>query len=59
MAVYLGIGQDGTFVTSDGYALHDTDGLRLTAMYTIGKLKVILNGTTYRVNVKFSEKESE
>lgn len=59
MAIYLGIANDGTFASSEGYALYDSDGLYLKAMYTLGKLKVILNGVTYNVNVKFSEKESE
>lgn len=59
MAVYLGISNNGTFVSSDGYALQDSDGLSLTALSATNKLKVILNGIVYRVNINLPKKESE
>jgi hypothetical protein len=59
MALYLGIANNGTFVSSDGYALQDSNSLSLTALPATSKLKIILNGVAYRVNVKLPEKESE
>ena len=59
MALYLGISNNGTFVTSDGYTLQDSNGLSLTALPATSKLKINLNGVAYRLNVKFPEKESE
>jgi hypothetical protein len=40
MAVYLGISNNGTFVSSDGYTLQDSDGLSLTALPATSKLKI-------------------
>lgn len=59
MAVYLGVSNNGTFVSSDGYTLQDSDGLSLTALSATNKLKVILNGIVYRVNINLPKKESE
>lgn len=59
MAVYLGIGNDGTFVSSDGYRLLDSNGLYLTALTTTDKYKIILNNVVYRVNLNLNTKESE
>lgn len=59
MALYLGTLNDGTFLSSDGYVLQDSNGLYLTALPSTNKLKIVLNGVVYRVNVKLPEKESE
>lgn len=59
MAMYLGVSNNGTFVSSDGYKLQDNDGLSLSALPANGKLKIILNGVVYRFNIKLPEKESE
>jgi hypothetical protein len=59
MALYLGINNDGTFVSSDGYTLTDSNDLYLSALPVAGKLKIIFNGVAYHVNVKLPEKESE
>ena len=57
MALYLGIGNDGNFITSDGYSLKDSNNLFLTATPESSKYKVILNNTVYKVilNLKGSE----
>lgn len=59
MALYLGVASNGTFVSSDGYRLQDSNGLYLTALSTSEKYKIILNNVVYRVNVKLPKKESE
>jgi hypothetical protein len=59
MAVYLGIANDGTFVSSDGYSIQDSEGLSLYAMQASDKWKIILNNVVYRVNVNLDKKESE
>ena len=59
MAIYLGIANDGTFVSSDGYSLRDADGVSLFAMQASDKLKIILNGVVYRINVNLTQKEAE
>ena len=59
MAVYLGISNNGQFISSDGYALHDSDSVYLTALPLTTKFKITLNGVAYRVNVKLPVKESE
>ena len=59
MAVYLGVGNNGSFVTSDGHTLIDTDGLTLTAYPSVSKYKVILNNVVYRINVNLNKKEGE
>jgi hypothetical protein len=57
MAMYLGVSNNGTFVSSDGYKLQDNDGLSLSALPANGKLKIILNGVVYRFNIKLPEKK--
>jgi hypothetical protein len=59
MALYLGVANNGTFVSSDGYSLLDSNNLSLTALPEINKLKIVLNGIVYRVNVNLPKKESE
>ena len=60
MALYLGTSNKGHLMSSDGYRLQDSNGLYLTALSTTtGKLKIILNGVVYRLNVKLPAKESE
>lgn len=59
MAVYLGVVNNGTFVSSDGYALQDSNGISLSALPFTNKLKVIINGVAYRVNVNLPKKERE
>lgn len=59
MALYLGVTSNGTFVSSDGYALQDSDELSLTALPSTSKLKIILNGVAYRLNIELPVKESE
>ena len=59
MAVYLGITNNGTFVSSDGYTLYDSDNLALSATAATSKLKVVVNGVVYRFNIKLPAKESE
>ena len=51
MAIYLGIKNDGTFTTSDGYILQDANGVPLLAMAVPDKWKIIINGVAYRVNL--------
>lgn len=57
MAVYLGIGNNGTFVTSDGYRLQDVNEMSLTAQPMISKLNVVINGVVYRVNANLKDGE--
>ena len=59
MALYLGINNNGSFVSSDGYALQDSNGISLIALPETSKLKIMLNGVAYRLNVKLPKKESE
>lgn len=59
MAIYLGIVNDGTFVSSDGYSLRDANNLSLYAEQASDRWKVILNGVAYRVKVNLDTKESE
>lgn len=61
MALYLGISNNGTFVSSDGAVLQDCTGVSLRALPATTKLKVVLNGIAYRVNVNLNSttKESE
>lgn len=59
MAIYLGIVNDGTFVSSDGYSLRDANNISLYAEQASDKWKVVLNGATYRVKVNLDTKESE
>ena len=59
MAVYLGISNDGTFVTSDGYRLQDSIGVPLTATPSTIKWKLIVDNVVYRVNVNLGLKDGE
>lgn len=59
MAIYLGIVNDGTFVSSDGYSLRDSNNLSLYAQQASDKWKIVLNNVVYRVNVNLDTKESE
>lgn len=59
MALYLGVSNNGTFVSSDGYALKDSNNLLLNAQFKTAKFKIILNGIAYRVNIELPKKESE
>lgn len=60
MALYLGASNNDRLMSSDGYILQDSNGLYLIALSTTtNKLKIILDGVVYRLNVKFPEKESE
>jgi hypothetical protein len=59
MAIYLGITNDGTFVSSDGYRLLDANDLFLYAMQASDKCKVIIDNIIYRVNVNLSLKDGE
>lgn len=59
MAIYLGIANDGTFVSSDGYSLKDANDLSLYAMQASDKWKIVLNNIVYRVNVNLNTKEAE
>lgn len=59
MAIYLGIVNDGTFVSSDGYSLRDSNDLSLYALQASDKWKIILNNVVYHVKVNLDTKESE
>lgn len=59
MAIYLGINNDGTFVSSDGYALKDSNELFLSATAASYRWKIILNNVVYHLNVNLDKKESE
>ena len=55
MALYLGIKNDGTFVSSDGYSLQDANGMSLFAMAVPDKWKIIINNVVYNLNLKEDE----
>lgn len=59
MALYLGVNNDGTFVSSDNYRLLDSNGLSLYALSENSSWKINLNGVEYRLNVILNEKEDE
>lgn len=59
MAVYLGIVNDGTFITSDGYRLQDINDVYLYAKQATDKWKIIIDNVVYRVNVNLSLKDGE
>lgn len=59
MAIYLGIVNDGTFVSLDGYSLRDSNDMSLYAEQASDKWKIVLNNVVYRVNVNLDTKESE
>lgn len=58
MALYLGIDNDGTFVSSEGYVLQDSNGLTLTALPVVNKRKIIIDNVVYRLNINMTAKES-
>lgn len=57
MAVYLGIENNGTFITSDGYRLQDVNGIFLTAQPMTDKWNVVINNVVYRVNTNLKDGE--
>jgi hypothetical protein len=59
MALYLGVANNGTLVSSDGYTLKDSNNLSLTVLPMVIKRKVIINNIVYRVNVKLPKKKDE
>lgn len=59
MAVYLGVINNGAFVSSDGYTLQDVNSSSLNASPSTNKFRITLNGVPYRLNVKLPVKESE
>lgn len=59
MALYLGLSNDGTFVSSDGYILQDINGLFLTAIPTTDKWKIIIDNVVYRLNINLDLKEDK
>ncbi len=59
MALYLGVSNDGSFISSDGYTLKDSNNLFLRTIVTTHRHKIILNNVTYRVNVNLKKKDGE
>lgn len=59
MAVYLGVSNNGSFVTSDGYRLQDSTGVPLTATPSTIKWNVVIDNIVYRVNVNLGLKDGE
>jgi hypothetical protein len=59
MAIYLGIANDGTFISLDDYKLQDSGSMYLYARPISDKWKLIFNNVTYNVNVDLETKESE
>lgn len=59
MAVYLGAINNGSFITSDGYRLHDSNGVSLSATSTITKWNIVIDNIVYRANVNLSLKDGE
>lgn len=59
MALYLGVSNDGTFVSSEGYKLQSSDDLLLSAIPVSNKQKIIINNVVYRLNIELTAKESE
>ena len=59
MAIYLGISNNGSFVSLDDYALQDVNNLYLYAQPESSKWKIMLNNVLYRVNIDLDTKESE
>lgn len=59
MAIHLGMPNDGTFISSDGYSMKDSEGVSLNAMQASDKWKIVLNNVVYHINVKLPTKESE
>ena len=59
MAIHLGISNDGTFVSSDGYDIQDINGVSLFAMPASDKMKIVINNIVYRVNINLDTKDGE
>ena len=59
MALYLGVTNNGVFVSSDGYVLQDSNSLYLMALPATTKFKIMLNGVAYHLNIELPVKESE
>jgi hypothetical protein len=59
MALYLGVANNGRFITLDGYTLQDSNSLSLSALPAVSKFKIMLNGVAYHVNIELPAKESE
>ena len=59
MALYLGVSNDGSFISSDGYTLKDSNNLFLRTIVTTHRHKIILNNVTYRVNVNLKKRDGE
>jgi hypothetical protein len=59
MSLHLGIVNNGSFVSADGYKLQDSTGTHLSATFLVNKLKVMINGVIYSFKVKLPKKESE
>jgi hypothetical protein len=51
MPLYLGIANNGTFVSADDYSLQDSNGEHLDAEQLINKLKIFLDGTQCRLTI--------
>ena len=51
MAVYLGVPNNGTFITSDEYKLQDSAGINLIATPSINEWNVVIDNVVYRVNI--------
>ena len=51
MAVYLGIPNNGTFITSDEYKLQDSTGINLIATPSTNKWNIIIDNVVYCVNI--------
>ena len=59
MAIYLGIGNNGVFVTSDGYKLQDSTGATLIAAPSEDKWNIIIDNIVYQVNVNLGLRGDE
>ena len=59
MALYLGLINNGIFVSADNYNLKDINDVYLTALPSTNKLKVNLNGVAYRLKIELPVKESD
>lgn len=59
MGVYLGVINNGNFITADDYKLLDSNNILLLALSAVNKFKINLNNVEYHVNIKLPAKESE
>lgn len=57
MSLYLGVVNNGTFVTSDNYTLIDSNDEPLVAQSSTSKWKIVINGVTYHVNINLKESD--